>query len=67
MFNFTEIKRMKTLENIQKKLMARILASKNEKLLVAIDKIFDYTQPDDIIALSSEELEMLLMSEKEND
>jgi hypothetical protein len=58
---------MNTLGNIQKKLVGRILASKNEKLLVAIDKIFDYTQPEDIIALSTEELEMLLMSEKENE
>jgi hypothetical protein len=33
----------------------------------ALDKIFDYTQPEDIIALSAEELEMLLMSEKENE
>ena len=58
---------MKTLEKIQKKLVKRILASKNEKLLEAIDKIFDYTQPEDIIGLSAEELEMLLMSEKENE
>jgi len=65
--NFTESKQMKTLVNIQKKLVGRILASKNEKLLEAIDKIFDYTQPQDIIALSAEELEMLLMSEKENE
>jgi len=50
--NFTESKQMKTLGNIQKKLVSRILASKNEKLLEAIDKIFDYTQPEDIIALS---------------
>jgi len=64
---FTESKRMDTLGNIQKKLAGRILASKNEKLLVAIDKIFDYTRPEDIIALSTEELEMLLMSEKENE
>jgi len=58
---------MKTLGNIYKKLVNRILASKNEKLLEAIDKIFDYTQPEDIIALSAEALEMLLMSEKENE
>lgn len=58
---------MKTLADIQKKLIDRILTSKNEKLLLAIDKIFDYTQPEDIIALSTEELEMLLMSEKENE
>jgi len=65
--NFTESKQMKTLEIIQKKLVKKILASKNEKLLVAIDKIFDYSQPEDIIALSAEELEMLSMSEKENE
>jgi hypothetical protein len=48
-------------------LVNRISALKNEKLLETIDKIFDYTQPQDIIALSTEELEMLLMSEKENE
>ena len=58
---------MKTLENIHKNLGNRILASKNEKLLEAIDKIFDYKQPEDIIAISAEELEMLLMCEKENE
>lgn len=65
--NFTENKRMKTLEKVQKKLIDRILTSKNEKLLVAIDKIFDYTHPEVITALFTEELEMLLMSEKENE
>jgi len=65
--NFTSSKQRKTLDNFQKKWVKIILVSKNEKLLVAIDKNFDYTQTEDIIAPSAKELEMLLMSEKEND
>jgi len=45
-------------------LVKRILVSKNEKLLEGIDKNFDHTQREDIIALFAEELEMLLMNEK---
>ncbi len=67
MTNFTSSIQRKTLENFQKKWVKIILVSKNEKLLVAIDKSFDYTQTEDNIAPSAEELEMLLMSEKEND
>ncbi len=58
---------MKTLGELQKKLVKRILASKNEKLLEGIYKNFDPTQWGDIIALFAEELEMLLMNEKGNE
>jgi hypothetical protein len=36
-------------------------------MLEAIVKIFENTQLVDVIALSAEELEMLLMNEKENE
>jgi hypothetical protein len=58
---------MKTIGELQKKLVKRILASKNEKLLEGIYKNFDPTQRGDIIALFAEELEMLLMNEKGNE
>jgi len=35
-------------------------------LLEAIDKSINYRQPEDITALSAEEIEMLSMSESEN-
>jgi hypothetical protein len=35
--------------------------------LKTIDIIFDYVQPEENIAFSAEELEMLLRSEKENE
>ncbi|WP_298393562.1 hypothetical protein [Flavobacterium sp.] len=56
---------MTALEIIKNSLIDRILATKNEKLLEAIDKIFASTQADEIIALSSEQIEMLSMSEKD--
>lgn len=56
---------MTALEIIKNSLIDRILATKNEKLLEAIDKIFASTQADEIIALSSEQIEMLSMSERD--
>jgi len=60
--NYTSSKQRNTLENFQKKWVKIILVSKNEKLLVAIDKSFDYTQTEDIIALYAEELELLKLA-----
>ncbi len=40
----------------------RILATKNEKLLKAIENIFASTQSEEVISLSSEQIEMLSMS-----
>ncbi len=54
---------MTTIDNIKNRLIDRILAARNEKLLEAIEKIFDSTQKEEIISLSSEQIEMLLMSE----
>ncbi|OGS72840.1 MAG: hypothetical protein A3F91_13245 [Flavobacteria bacterium RIFCSPLOWO2_12_FULL_35_11] len=56
---------MASIESIKNNLIDRILATKNEKLLQAISTIFESTQTDDILSLSSEQIEMLLMSEKD--
>ncbi len=56
---------MNALENIKNSLIDRILATKNERLLEAIKSIFDSTQSEEIIPLSSEQIEMLSMSEKD--
>ena len=56
---------MKGIETIKNNLIDRILATRNEKLLQAISNIFESTQTDDIVSLSSEQIEMLLMSEKD--
>ena len=56
---------MTGLENIKNNLIDRILATKNEKLLKAISNIFDSTQRKEIMSLTSEQIEMLVMSEKD--
>lgn len=57
---------MDTLKSIKNRLIDQILTTKNEALLKAIDSIFTSTQTEDkILTLSSEQIEMLLMSEKD--
>ena len=56
---------MNTLENIKNSLIDRILATRNEQLLEAIKNIFDSTQSEEIISLSTEQIEMLSLSEKD--
>lgn len=56
---------MNALENIKNSLIDKILATRNEQLLEAIKNIFDSTQSEDIISLSTEQIEMLSMSEKD--
>ena len=56
---------MNALENIKNSLIDRILATRNERLLEAIKNIFDSTQSEEIISLSTEQIEMLSMSEKD--
>lgn len=58
---------MATLELIKTRLIDKILATKNQKLLEAIDTIFSSMQneQDEILKLSSEQIEMLLMSEED--
>ena len=57
---------MTNLDIIKNRLIDRILAVKNEKLLEAIEKIFDSTQKkEELIMISSEQFEMLMMSEED--
>jgi hypothetical protein len=58
---------MTTIDTIKNRLIDRILATGNQQLLEAIDNIFSSTQKeeDQIIKLTSEQIEMLLMSEED--
>ncbi|NQW36669.1 MAG: hypothetical protein HQ471_06660 [Flavobacteriales bacterium] len=56
---------MAGIDNIKNRLIDRILATKNEKLLEAISNIFESTHQEDITSLSSEQIEMLFMSKKD--
>ena len=56
---------MENIEYIKNRLIDRILAAKNEKLLEAMEKIFESTQKEKPISLSSQQKEMLLMSEQD--
>lgn len=56
---------MTSLQNIKNSLVDRIMVSENEELLRAVYNIFDSIQEDDRVTLSSEQIEMLLMSEKD--
>ncbi len=56
---------MTRIEAIKNKLIDRVLATNNEKLLEAIESIFESTQEEEKVLLSSEQIEMLLMSEKD--
>lgn len=56
---------MTTLDVIKNDLIDRIIATRNEKLLNAIVSIFDSTQSEEKIQLSSEQIEMLQMSERD--
>lgn len=56
---------MTKLENIRESLISHILASKNEKLLVAINNIFDSTENDEMLSLSPQQIEVLMMSDQD--
>jgi len=56
---------MATIENIRNRLIDRILLTRDEKLLNAIDTIFNLTKPEEKFVLNSYQLEMLWMSEKD--
>ncbi|MDA3860838.1 MAG: hypothetical protein PF445_06400, partial [Melioribacteraceae bacterium] len=53
------------IDNIKHRLIDRILITKNEKLLEAIETIFVSTQKKEEIQLSLEQIEMLAMSEED--
>jgi len=56
---------MTTLIKIKNRLIDRILITKDEKLLNAIDTIFNSTQSDEKFPLDTHQIEMLLMSEQD--
>lgn len=57
---------MSTIEMIKTRLIDRIIAAKNEKLLVAIENIFLSTQQEEeMSSFSSEQIEMLMLSESD--
>lgn len=56
---------MTSLEILKNNLIDKILVTNNEKLLKAISSIFESTQSKEKIQLSSEQIEMLLMSEND--
>ncbi len=56
---------MTSLEIIKNRLIDRILAVKNEKLLEAIEKIIVSNDEEEEISFTSEQIEMLMMSEQD--
>ncbi len=54
---------MTTIQTTKNRLISRILATKNEDLLAAMEIIFANTQQSETVSLTSEQIEMLLMSE----
>lgn len=56
---------MTTIQSTKNKLISRILVTKNEDLLAAMETIFATAQQSEIVSLSSEQIEMLLMSESD--
>ena len=56
---------MTTLDILRNSLIDRIIATNNEKFLNAIANIFESTQVEEKVQLSSEQIEMLMMSEND--
>jgi hypothetical protein len=58
---------MASIEIVKTRLIDKILASSNQGLLEAIDSIFTTSQNavDDVYELTSEQIEMLMMSEED--
>ncbi len=56
---------MSSLDTIKSQLIDRIMVTRNEGLLAAIAKIFESTQADEKLALSPEQIELLMMSERD--
>jgi phosphopantetheine adenylyltransferase len=56
---------MTTIDSIKNRLIDKILVARNEQLLEAIENIFLSTQKREVMSLSSEQIEMLLMSEQD--
>jgi len=56
---------MKTLDSLKSRLIDRIMVTKNEELLAAIESILNSMETDERLTLNSHQIEMLLMSEKD--
>ncbi len=57
---------MKSIDAVKNRLIDKILATRNEKLLEAIETIFTSTQKEkEAVILSSEQIEMLVISEQD--
>ena len=56
---------MKTIDIVKNRLIDRIMITKNEQFLNAIDSIFNSTQLDEKLFLDSHQIEMLMMSEND--
>ena len=56
---------MTTIDSMRNRLIDKILVSSNEQLLIAIENILASTQKEEVISLSSEQIEMLMMSEQD--
>jgi len=56
---------MTTLQKLRTRLIDKIMVSENEQLLNAIEDILIATQKDEKMNLTSEQIEMLIMSEKD--
>jgi hypothetical protein len=54
---------MNKIETIKNNLIDRILATRSEEFLLSLEAIFKSKNYDEVIALSSEQIEMLMMSE----
>jgi len=56
---------MKTLDKIKNRLIERIMVARNEELLVAIEGILNSTEDNEMLMLNSQQVELLLLSEKD--
>jgi hypothetical protein len=56
---------MEAIENLKNRLIDEILITKNVQLLEAIEKIFTSTRNKNVVSLTSEQIEMLEMSDQD--
>jgi hypothetical protein len=56
---------MTSIDMVKNRLIDKILVTQNRDLLEAVDKLLTFTNNDDIVTLSSQQIEMLMMSEQD--
>ena len=56
---------MTSIDMVKNRLIDRIIVSKNRDLLEALDKLLTFTQNEEILTLSSQQIELLMMSEQD--